>query len=313
MREESVIMDFSEFQNREPPKIKHRSPLKPINHYDMEGVFLRTYKDINEAFKETKINKESINKCCHGEKLHIPSAQSIFLFDGDDIEERMQLIEKKTTTRIVYEYDLEGNLLHTYYNHIAAALANNISIDTIRSCLKGKTLTANKKIFLQKGSSIEDRLKLIEERNKLNKKWMPVKEYSLKGEFIRDWPNMSSIQKYYGVKGDISLCCSGKTLTAIGKIFLYPEDSIEERLEKLSHRRHKPSTTKRVKIIEYDLEGNYVKKWNSMTEAEKFYNIPQGSICHCCKGNRLMTHGKIFLYERHSIAKRLQLINPKNK
>ena len=107
------------------------------------------------------------------------------------------------------------------------------------------------------------------------------------------------------------MCCQGKTLTAIGKIFLYLDDSIEERLKRIAKRRHQPSITQKVKVIEYTFEGNIVRKWKSMTEAEKFYNLPQGTICRCCKGNRLTTHGKIFLYERHSIEKRLKLINSK--
>ena len=311
MNEETVVVDFSEFQNREPPKPKPRPPMKPVDHYTIEGIFLRTYKNATEAHKETGVKQDIINRCCQGKQLHVPSVSSIFLYDGDDIEARMHLIEEKTPTRIVYEYSLHGELLHTYANYATAAIANNTSTDNIRNCVKGRSLISVSKIFLHRGDSIEKRLHLIEERNKRNKVWLPIKEYSIKGEFLRDWPNIASAQKYYGTVGNIGLCCSGRILTAIGKIFLYPKDSIEERLERLKHRRHQPSLTQKVKIKEYDLNGTFIKKWDSMTEAEKFYNIPQGSVCHCCKGDRLATHGKIFLYERHSIEKRLKLIKEK--
>ena len=117
MSEETIIIDFSKFQNREPPKPIPRPPMRPIDHYTIEGVYLRTYQNVVEAHNITNVKQDIINRCCQGKQLHVPSVLSIFLYDGDSIDKRMKLIEEKTTTRIVYEYDLKGNLLHTYFNY----------------------------------------------------------------------------------------------------------------------------------------------------------------------------------------------------
>ena len=38
------------------------------------------------------------------------------------------------------------------------------------------------------------------------------------------------------------------------------------------------------KINQYDLEGNFIKTWNSISDAEKSLNIQSiGKICECCK------------------------------
>ena len=49
-------------------------------------------------------------------------------------------------------------------------------------------------------------------------------------------------------------------------------------------RRNMDNTTR--KIIQYDLDMNEIKRWNSIAEASKFYNIQQSNIISCCKGKR---------------------------
>lgn len=45
--------------------------------------------------------------------------------------------------------------------------------------------------------------------------------------------------------------------------------------------------TRKIKVNQYDLEGNFIKQWDSIIEAEKHYNTYKGRISICCKKNRI--------------------------
>lgn len=46
-------------------------------------------------------------------------------------------------------------------------------------------------------------------------------------------------------------------------------------------------------INQYDLQGNFIKKWNSVIEAEEYLNKKRASvgICSCCKGRLKKSYG----------------------
>ena len=47
------------------------------------------------------------------------------------------------------------------------------------------------------------------------------------------------------------------------------------------------------KINQYDLEGNFIRKWDSVIEAEEYLNKKRASvgICSCCKGKLKKSYG----------------------
>lgn len=82
----------------------------------------------------------------------------------------------------------------------------------------------------------------------------------------------------------------------------------EEWLNKLRHLRKSDSrfieqfkncqskADNRIKINEYDLEGEYIKTWNSITEASKFYNIDKSSVSAVLTFKRSKVINKMFRY-----------------
>lgn len=51
---------------------------------------------------------------------------------------------------------------------------------------------------------------------------------------------------------------------------------------------------RKLKINQYDLQGNFIKQWNSIKEIEIFYNCRH--ISACCKGKRKTAKGFIWRY-----------------
>ena len=52
------------------------------------------------------------------------------------------------------------------------------------------------------------------------------------------------------------------------------------------------------KINQYDLEGNFIKTWDSSVQIERTININQRNVCLCCKGKRKTVGGYIWSYAK---------------
>lgn len=51
------------------------------------------------------------------------------------------------------------------------------------------------------------------------------------------------------------------------------------------------------KIRQYDLNGNYIRTWRSISEIKDSYNYHYASIINCCKGKYKQSYGYIWQYE----------------
>ena len=51
------------------------------------------------------------------------------------------------------------------------------------------------------------------------------------------------------------------------------------------------------KVIQYDLNGKFIKEWNSMADVWRELGIRASLICRCCKGLRTQTYGYIWKYK----------------
>jgi hypothetical protein len=52
-----------------------------------------------------------------------------------------------------------------------------------------------------------------------------------------------------------------------------------------------------ISILQYDLDGNFIKEWNSITEASKFIKRSTGSICGALKNRQKSTGGFVWRYK----------------
>ena len=57
------------------------------------------------------------------------------------------------------------------------------------------------------------------------------------------------------------------------------------------------------KIIQYDLDMNEIKRWDSLIEACNFYNIQSSNVIKCCKGERSTACGFVWRYRGESFDK----------
>jgi len=116
-----------------------------------------------------------------------------------------------------------------------------------------------------------------------------VFQYDLEGNFIRGYLNYKQASDFLQIHKSIipSIIDTDKT----GKGFRFT--SIKK--EKLN------STTMwaniKKSVLQYDLNNNFIKEYNSAKEASKSVNIAIQHITACCRGERKKTHNNKFIYK----------------
>lgn len=94
------------------------------------------------------------------------------------------------------------------------------------------------------------------------------------------------IAKQYGVKtSTIDDIYFHRTWSEITKNIIFP-----------SRKNNKPRQKGKKKVIQYDLNLNYIAEYESIHEAERKTGIGFRMISRVCNGNRPYTHGYIFKY-----------------
>ena len=135
-------------------------------------------------------------------------------------------------------------------------------------------------------------------------------EYTLGGQFIRSYASSrEAAEKYNITPTTISACCKGSRLYVhkISRIFLYANRSVQKRLNAIKNQRKHPcGKSYRVAVEEYDLDGNLIKVWDTLSSID----YCPTRVREICRGERLYGRigHRIFLFPDDDIQKRLELI-----
>lgn len=114
----------------------------------------------------------------------------------------------------------------------------------------------------------------------------PVTQFSLDGEYIHTYKNaLEAYNKTNISKSCICSCCKGKIPSAGGYLWAYKGQIPKE---------YKPYSSNQVKVLQYNLDGTFVRTWDSLTEAEVITH--KANICKCCRGLYKSAGGYIWRY-----------------
>lgn len=111
-------------------------------------------------------------------------------------------------------------------------------------------------------------------------------QYSIEGVKIKSFERISQASKETNInRSDISSCCTGKRRSAGGFLWKYYDDLEEIKI----YIKKIPSTLK--PVIQYSIEGDKIKEFDSMKIASKETNISSNNIHSCCTGKRKIAGG----------------------
>jgi len=208
--------------------------------------------------------------------------------------------------RCIYQFDLSGDLItkHDSVKDVIEYL--NIKHETgIYNCLRGAAYSAYGYLWSYEIKPIEvaslnidmtsvDRPRRIVKRQQ-QKKRKNVVQYSTCGVFIMEHPSLSTASASIGKSHhNISACCKHKTASAYNFIWVFSGDETMVKHKVLSL--INPGSKAR-KIIQYTNTGEYIKEYNSLTEAKEAIGAAtHANISSCCKGRIASAYGFVWKY-----------------
>lgn len=120
-------------------------------------------------------------------------------------------------------------------------------------------------------------------------KSLPVCQYDVFGNFIAEYSGINeAAQVCFGRKKgqDIVGVCRGVNTTAHGYVWRYKGDPFDK---------YKVNPL-RTAVDQYTTDGVFIKRFFSLTDAEKESGAAHGDILRCCKGQR--SHAKGYVWRR---------------
>lgn len=121
-----------------------------------------------------------------------------------------------------------------------------------------------------------------------------IYQYDLEGNFIKEWFNSSEAEKsgYNGSR--ICMCCNKNAKTSNG--FIWSNTKIENFDKSILINAGRNNKSKSKIVIQYDLDGNFIKEWPSAKECQRNgYN--QAAVSRCCLGKQKTSYNFIWRYK----------------
>lgn len=127
-----------------------------------------------------------------------------------------------------------------------------------------------KNSHLNKKASEQTKKKMSESRKKY------VYQYSLNGEFIKEYKGIISLKEYNFNPDVVYDCCLDGFGTHKGYQWSYTKC---QNIGKVTHNKNFP-------VYQIDKSGNIINEWNNTREIADYYNCNINSISRCCNGER---------------------------
>lgn len=229
---------------------------------------------IVENLSTTKI----ANKLKFSKKKIWDSLQEHSIYKDKEIwKEQLSSNPKK----VVLQYDLEGKLIKEWNCLVDISKELGFNKSNIANCCRGIGVSVSGYIWRYKDNFIEIDL------NKLNYQKRKVKRYDLSGNFIKEYDSIIETISDGFNDSNVQLCCSGKQKSHGGYIWRYSEDKPPVKYKNKTIR----------SVIQYDLNMNFIKEWDSISSASKELGIGGNSITTCCRGIAKSAGGFIWKYK----------------
>lgn len=112
---------------------------KPVVQFDLEGKYLKFYKSIREAERQTGVKRASIKSVC--EKNKITAGNTQWRYANDTLSVTKQKAGRDNVIQKVSQYDIDGNYIRTFESLIEAELMTGVDASTISKICRGKKQT----------------------------------------------------------------------------------------------------------------------------------------------------------------------------
>ncbi len=182
----------------------------------------------------------------------------------------------------IIQFDLFNNIIKRWETAVEASLNLDICLSYINNVLKGKWVSTHKFVFVKESEYNSEKdytyvkpLSKRPESNPATRK--PVIQLDLNGDFIKEWGSGREAALALSINpGEICNSCKGKAGTAGNYMWVYKskyDSNIDYTIGRLSSRQKR--------VVQLDLQNNFIKEWINIEEASTTLNIPKRKIYRC--------------------------------
>lgn len=245
---------------------------KKVYQFDKNTLeLINVWPSIVNAERSLGISRNGIIGCCRG-KYHTSGG---YIWSYND--------SVKSGNKRVYQFNMDGKILNSFYSYTDASNATGINKNNIRAAALG--------IYYSSGGyrwSIRENL--IERLKKTpNRK---IYMFSKIGEFLKQYDSVKEASLELGVSPTSIIeaaSANNRLRTCCGYVWSYTKDIPTEKIN--------PSKLKRVS--KYSLSGTFIKEYPSIVSASKDNYIDKSLITKCCKGKIKSSGNYIWKYSEN--------------
>lgn len=274
---------------------------EPILQIDLQGNILNEFVSTGEAGDYLgKTSVSGIKRCCDGNKYKKAYGYIwIYKKDLDNFKLEDHIAIHKSDTH-VSQYSMDNKFIKKWDSaRLASKEINGNSSEILRVCTGERVsykgfiwkYTGKEYVYDETRKNITDELK-----SKKDEETLTVLQYATNGKLIRKWTNAVEALSEGHDDGSIRSCCNGNMTWYHESIWLYEKDKdlFSERLDKLKH-----SKIKTIPILQYDIDGNFIREWSSVNSIEGFSNY---GITKCLKEKTFINKNYIWKYKYPELA-----------
>ena len=257
---------------------------RPVVKFDMNGNQIEIFKCINDISDDSKYNSK-IRSCVKGRRNCVDGF--VYRYYGDDFNKYKVVnktdklksynnknVKKKAcsenikskTSMAIDVYDLEGNFLNTYNSIVLASKETGSPKDGIGNCCRGvKQKTCNNLVFKYHNEPFD--LNLISKSIRNNDYNRPIVQYNVFGENEKEFINIDELSVTINEqKADIYKQLIGKKYSIKNKIYRFKDENFNKYPIYIFG------------IEQYDMDGNFIKRWEACCDCENTLGFKKGSI-----------------------------------
>lgn len=183
---------------------------KIVLQYDLSGELIKEWNSLKSASKFYK--NTNISSCCRGDA--VTASGFIWRYKHEFID--IDLNKLNYQKRKVSQYDLQGNFIRSF-DSIKEASLNGFNEGNIQDCCVGRLKSSKGFIwrYLEDSQPVEYKKKNVKS----------VLQFSISGEFIKEWDSIAMVSKELKIGGNsIVTCCKGKYKSSGGFIWKYKDN-----------------------------------------------------------------------------------------
>jgi hypothetical protein len=272
-------------------RYQKKQPEQPVLQFSLQGKFIREYSSIGEALHHNKkISRISIKRCLKGKQNTTGDYQWRFKIKMPGKEGILNIAPVEMTTwknrGLVLQFSREGKFIKEFSCINEAAKKTGISYDNINSYLRSSKGTAGgfqwrfkKDLHLDKSEP-----KIPSYRRAPNPNLQPVLQFDLKGNFIKEYQSVTGAAQTVKIrKGSLYACFCNVTKTAGGFQWKRKRElSKSNNCYKIDPVK-KEISNRQKSVLQFDLNGKYIKEYPSIVEASRDINVSSPSISYAVR------------------------------